>query len=45
LTGYQPNQALIFEDSEAGLAAAEAAGISCIQINKISWTELKSQIQ
>lgn len=45
LTGYRPDQALIFEDSEAGLAAAEAAGISYIHINKMSWTEFKSQIQ
>jgi len=36
---------LIFEDSEAGLAAAEAAGISCIHINKMSWTNFKNQIQ
>ena len=45
LTGYQPNQALVFEDSEAGLAAAHAAGISCISINQGSWSEFKKQIQ
>lgn len=45
LTGYQPNQALVFEDSEAGLAAAHAAGISYININKSSWSEFKKQIQ
>lgn len=45
LTGYKPHQALIFEDSEAGLAAAEAAGISCIHINKMSWTMFKKQIK
>ena len=45
LTGYQPNQALVFEDSEAGLAAAHAAGISCISINKSSWSEFRKQIQ
>lgn len=45
LTGYQANQALVFEDSEAGLAAAHAAGISCICINERSWSRFKMQIQ
>lgn len=45
LTGYKPHQALVFEDSEAGLAAAEAAGISCIHINKMSWTNFKNCMQ
>ena len=45
LTGYRLDQVLIFEDSEAGLAAAEAAGISCVHINKMSWTEFKIKNQ
>jgi HAD superfamily hydrolase (TIGR01509 family) len=45
LTGYQPNQALVFEDSEAGHAAAHAAGISCIRVNEKSWSQFKMQIQ
>lgn len=45
LTGYRRDQVLIFEDSEAGFAAAEAAGISCVHINKTSWIEFKSIIK
>lgn len=45
LTGCRPDQALIFEDSVAGLEAAEAAGIAYVHINKLSWTEFKSKFQ
>lgn len=37
LTQSVPNEAVVFEDSDAGIAAAQAAGISCIDVNKIDW--------
>ena len=45
LTGCHPKQALIFEDSDAGLTAAEAADIPCIHVNKGSWTEFRNHVQ
>jgi sugar-phosphatase len=37
LTGYLPDQAVVFEDSDAGIAAAKSAGIMCIDVRGFSW--------
>ena len=36
-TGHTPKQALVFEDSEAGLEAARIAGIESVRIHSDSW--------
>jgi HAD superfamily hydrolase (TIGR01509 family) len=37
LTGFLPDQAVIFEDSDAGIAAAKSAGILCIDVRGLGW--------
>jgi phosphoglycolate phosphatase-like HAD superfamily hydrolase len=37
LTGYLPDQAVVFEDSDAGIAAAKNAGIQCIDVRGFGW--------
>jgi sugar-phosphatase len=37
LTGYLPDQAVVFEDSDAGIAAAKNAGILCIDVRGFNW--------
>lgn len=37
LTGCPPQQALVFEDSEAGMASARAAGIHHIDVRGFDW--------
>ncbi len=41
LKNCKPNQALVFEDSEAGVEAARAAGIESIRIQEDSWLEFQ----
>jgi len=36
-TGFLPDQAVIFEDSDAGIAAAKSAGIMCIDVRGLDW--------
>lgn len=45
MTGCSPDSALIFEDSEAGLLAAKAAGVGCVHIGAESWNALMEGLQ
>lgn len=37
LTGHSPRQALVFEDSDAGIASAENAGIEHVDVRVFDW--------
>jgi HAD superfamily hydrolase (TIGR01509 family) len=39
-TSILPEYALVFEDSDAGLAAAQHAGIACVDVRQVSWSDL-----
>ncbi len=41
LTGCAATDALVFEDSEAGLASARAAGIACVDVRPNPWDQLR----
>ena len=45
LTGCPPEAALIFEDSDAGLVAARAAGVSCVHVNAESWNRFMEDLE
>jgi sugar-phosphatase len=38
--GVKPGQALVFEDSHSGFAAAAAAGIACVDARSNLWDQL-----
>jgi HAD superfamily hydrolase (TIGR01509 family) len=40
ITGCKAADALVFEDSDAGLAAAKAAGLECVDVRKSRWEDL-----
>jgi HAD superfamily hydrolase (TIGR01509 family) len=44
LTGCSSDEALIFEDSEAGLMAAVAARVDCIHIQAESWNTIMEEL-
>ena len=37
LTGFQPDEAIVFEDSDAGISAAKSAGIASFDVRGFSW--------
>lgn len=43
-TGIAAKEALVFEDSEAGFAAARAAGIDCIDVSRPEWNWWSSEL-
>lgn len=45
MTGFPPDAALIFEDSDAGLLAAKAAGVGCVHIGAESWNAFMEGLQ
>lgn len=45
MTGCSPDSALIFEDSDAGLLAAKAAGVDCVHIGAESWNAFMEGLQ
>lgn len=44
ISGIEPDDAIIFEDSEAGLIAARNAEIDCLEVDNMFWEKLMSII-
>jgi sugar-phosphatase len=45
ITGFSPGNTLVFEDSEAGFVSAMRAGVDYLDVSKIQWTQLISEMR